>query len=284
MQLVNFSEYEVLELNNNKKIEKWNKYILERPETSAIWYNNKSSPYQIDAVYNRSKTGGGEWIVKNPKLNKPWQIKYKDLTFNLKLMGFKHTGLFPEQAYNWDYLRDLIKKENYQLKVLNLFAYTGGATLAALAEGAEVVHVDSSKGMVDWAKENVNASNLQDKKVHFIVEDVLKFVKRELRRGNKYDIIIMDPPTFGRGAKNELWNIEKNLFELLTVCAKLLSNKPLMLLINSYSNGIDIITLENLLKETIKLDGTITSDSLGFKVQNSSLLMPCGIFCRWESK
>ena len=284
MQIVKeIEDYKVIHLGNGKKIESWNGIILDRPETSAIW-NNDNYEGKIDAVYTRSNTGGGSWKIINNDLKNSWQINFKNLTFNLKLMGFKHTGLFPEQAYNWDYLINKIKNAKREIKVLNLFAYTGGATLACASVNASVVHVDSSRGMVDWAKENMKSSHLEDKNIRFIVDDVKKFVKREIRRNNKYDVIIMDPPTFGRGSKNEIWNIEKDLYSLVEDCTNLLSDNPLLFLINSYSNNVDKTMIENILKLTInkKNDGIIYSDELGFEVENTSLIMPCGIFARWE--
>ena len=284
MQIVKeIEDYKVIHLGNGKKIESWNGIILDRPETSAIW-NNDNYEGKIDAVYTRSNTGGGSWKIINNDLKNSWQINFKNLTFNLKLMGFKHTGLFPEQAYNWDYLINKIKNAKREIKVLNLFAYTGGATLACASVNASVVHVDSSRGMVDWAKENMKSSHLEDKNIRFIVDDVKKFVKREIRRNNKYDVIIMDPPTFGRGSKNEIWNIEKDLYSLVEDCTNLLSDNPLLFLINSYSNNVDKTMIENILKLTInkKNAGIIYSDELGFKVENTNLIMPCGIFARWE--
>lgn len=280
MQVVkDFKQYEVLYCGDGEKIEKWNDVILSRPETSAIWALPKDK-FKIAATYKRSNTGGGFWDQNIA----PWQIKYKNLTFNLKLMGFKHTGLFPEQSYNWDLLMDKIKNAGRKINVLNLFAYTGGATLACASMDADVVHVDASRGMVDWAKENVKSSNLMDKNIRFIVDDVKKFVKREIRRGHKYDIIIMDPPTFGRGNKKEVWNIEKDLFNLVKDCTELLSEDPLLFLINSYSNNVDKTMIENIMNLTInkKYKGNIYSDDLGFEVKNSPLIMPCGLFVRWE--
>ena len=242
--------------------------------------------YKVDAHYKRSNTGGGNWDIINKKMPSSWKIKYNDMTFNLKLMGFKHTGLFPEQAYNWDYLIKKIKSEKRELKVLNLFAYTGGATVACLSAGAKVVHVDSSRGMVDWAKENIMSTFNSSENVRLLVDDVKSFVKKEIRRNNKYDIIIMDPPTFGRGNKNQIWNIEKDLYNLVINCCEILSDNPVMFLINSYSNGITTTTLENILKLTVnkKFKGIVSSDELGFKVENSQLIMPCGIYARWERK
>ena len=283
MILINdFEEYKVLELGNGLKTENWNSIILRRPETSAIWDSELNK--KVDAYYTRSNTGGGLWNVVNKGIKDSWQIHYHELTFNLKLMGFKHTGLFPEQAYNWNYIQEKIKNVKRPVKVLNLFAYTGAASVAALSAGAHVVHVDSSRGMVDWAKENVKSSNLDDQRIRFIVDDVNKFVKREIRRGNKYDIILMDPPTFGRGSKKEIWNIDTDLHNLIKDCMELLSDEPLLFLINSYSNGVNTTVLENLLRITLqqKLQGEIYSDELGFKVENTNLVMPCGIFARWE--
>ena len=273
-----FNEYEILSMNDGYKIERWNNIILKRPDPEIIWPDNEIK--NIDAEYTRSNTGGGSWnIIAN--IPSSWQIHYKDLIFNLKLMGFKHTGLFPEQAYNWDLIRDVIKKQNRKVKVLNLFAYTGAASIAALKEHAEVVHVDSSKGMIDWAKENVKSNNLENENIRFLVDDVKKFVKREIRRGSKYDIIIMDPPSFGRGAKNEVWSIEKDLYELVNDTASLLSNDPLLFIINTYTTGLSMTVLENILYKTIKNSGNITSTELGIKAKNE-LILPCGITARWE--
>lgn len=287
MKTVNdFKEYQILDMANGMKLENWNKVVLLRPDPQIIWDKKEHEELwnSVDATYNRSNTGGGHWNVENPNLKDAWQITYRDLTFNLKLMGFKHTGLFPEQAYNWNYCREIIKNANRPVKVLNLFAYTGAASVACLKEGAEVVHVDASRGMIDWAKENVKSNHLEDKRIRFIVDDVIKFVKREIRRGNKYDIILMDPPSFGRGSKNEVWNIEKDLYELVNICAELLSDDPLLFLINSYSTGLSKTVLENILYLTVnnKVNGTITSDELGIKMKDSNLILPCGVFARWE--
>ena len=281
-----FKEYKLLNTSDGNKLELWNNYVLLRPDPEIIWHqeNNKN---KYDAYYERSSSGGGKWIVLNDKLNKPWQIKYKDYTFNLKLMSFKHTGLFPEQAYNWNYLEEKIKKSKRKdIKVLNLFAYTGAASVVALANGASVVHVDSSKGMIEWAKENVISSHLQDKPIRFLQDDCIKFVKREIRRGNKYDIIMMDPPSFGRGSSGEVWNIEKDLFELVKLCKELLSDNPIMFLINSYTTGLSKTTLENILNILLVKDlkGTVTSDELGIKEENSNIILPCGNFARWEKE
>ena len=287
MKLVtDFKDYEILAMKNGEKIERWGDYTLVRPDPQIIWNDSNYTNWQdYDARYNRSNTGGGKWEIKR-SMPSSWIINYEDLKFNLKLMGFKHTGLFPEQAYNWNLIRETIKKSNRQVKVLNLFAYTGGASIAALKEGAEVVHVDSSRGMIDWAKENVKANNLEDQKIRFLVDDVRKFVKREIRRGNKYDIIIMDPPSFGRGSKNEVWSLESDLAELIKDTSELLSNEPLLFIINSYTTGLSKTVLENLLHLYVssKCEGLISSDELGLPLKDSKLILPCGIYARWEKK
>lgn len=274
-----FNEYEILAMSNGYKYERWNNITLKRPDPEIIWPDNEN--IKVDARYTRSNTGGGMW-EKLSNIPDSWQIHYKDLVFNLKLMGFKHTGLFPEQAYNWDLIRKTIKNSNRKCKVLNLFAYTGAASIAALKEGAEVVHVDSSRGMIDWAKENVKSNHLENETIRFLVDDVKKFVKRELRRGNKYDIILMDPPSFGRGAKNEVWSIEKDLYNLVDDCTKLLSDKPLLFIINSYTTGLSNTVIENILHKTITKEGIITSTELGIKAKNN-LILPCGNTTRWEA-
>jgi len=287
MKTVNdFKDYQILDMSNGMKLENWNGITLLRPDPQIIWNEKqKENLWQkIDATYERSNTGGGTWKIYNSHLPNTWQVHYQDLTFNLKLMGFKHTGLFPEQAYNWNLIRQTIRQAKRKVKVLNLFAYTGAASIAALKEGAEVVHVDASRGMIDWAKENVRSNNLADKPIRFLVDDVVKFVKREIRRGNKYDIILMDPPSFGRGSKNEIWNIEKDLYGLVKMCSELLSDDPLLFIINSYSTGLSKTILENILELTValKYPGHISSDELGLPMQNSSLILPCGLYARWE--
>ena len=280
----NWKDYEILDMANGEKLERWGGYTLIRPDPQIIW-KNKSFPDKwknANATYKRSKTGGGAWNYKT-KLPASWQIKYGNLIFNIKPMGFKHTGLFPEQAVNWDWMMYKIKNARRPVKVLNLFAYTGGATVACLAAGASVCHVDSSKGMVAWAKENVISSNLQDKPVRYIVDDVIKFVQREIRRGNTYDAIIMDPPSYGRGTSGEVWQFEENIADLVELCTKILSNKPLFFLINSYTTGISPEVLSNILKINLnKYNGKITSGEIGLPMKSSNLLLPCGIFGRWE--
>lgn len=285
MKLIeDFKEYEILDMASGQKLERWGDYTLVRPDPQIIWSEHNTNLWSnAHAIYERSNTGGGKWTIKK-SLPSSWIINYQDLKFNLKLMGFKHTGLFPEQAYNWNIIRKTIKEANRHVKVLNLFAYTGAASISALSAGAEVVHVDSSRGMVDWAKENVKINNLEDKPIRFLVDDVRKFVKREIRRGNKYDIIIMDPPSFGRGSKNEVWSIESDLAELIKDTSELLSENPLLFIINSYTTGLSKTVLENLLYLNIKHEGLISSDELGLPMTNSNLILPCGIYARWERK
>jgi len=275
-----YQDFEIIDTSNGMKLERWGKVMLLRPDPQVMWDNGdleKKYP-NINSVYYRSNTGGGHWIDKT-KVPDSWIINYRDMKFNIKKMGFKHTGLFPEQAYNWNYIREKIKNAKRDVNVLNLFAYTGGATVAAMMEGAHVVHVDASRGMVDWAKENIKVNNLDETKIRYIVDDVIKFVKREIRRGHKYDAIIMDPPTFGRGANGETWDIEKDLFTLLKLCQELLSDNPLFLLVNSYS-GLSPILLENLLKITNIKNGLITCDEIGLPIRKNDLILPCGIYGR----
>lgn len=278
----NWKDYEILDMADGQKLERWGKTYLIRPDPQIIW-KKKSFPEkwkQADAIYHRSNSGGGYWEYKR-KLE-PWQVSYHELCFQIKPMNFKHTGLFPEQAVNWDWMMKKIKQENREVKILNLFAYTGGATVACLKAGASVCHVDSSKGMVAWAKENVMASQLQDKKIRYIVDDVIKFVQREIRRGNSYDGIIMDPPSYGRGANGEIWKFEDNLEDLIQLCTKVLSQNPIFFLINSYTTGISSHVLENLLKLYIPPKGKTTCGEIGLPMTNSNLILPCGIYARWE--
>ena len=286
MKTIKFDEYKILDTSNGMKLESWNGIKLLRPDPQIIWSDKDKTLWSnIDAKYTRSNKGGGEWNIYNKELPSRFQIHYEDLTFNLKLMGFKHTGLFPEQAYNWTMLRNKIKGKK-DIKVLNLFAYTGAASVACLSAGASVVHVDSSRGMVDWAKENVNSSNLSDKPIRFIVDDVVKFVEREIRRGNKYDIIIMDPPSYGRGSNKEVWDIETDLFNLVEKCSQILSDDPTLFLISSYTTGLSMTVLENILNLTVgkKYKGFVSSDELGIKEEYSNIILPCGIYARWEKE
>ena len=281
----NWKDYKIIDMADGQKLERWGKITLSRPDPQIIW-KDRLFPEEWEkayAIYRRSKKGGGKWEYKK-NLPKNWQIKYKELTFNIKPMGFKHTGLFPEQAVNWDWMREKIKNSKREIKVLNLFAYTGGATCACLAEGASVCHVDSSKGMVSWAKENVQSSGLADKKVRYIVDDVFKFVSREIRRKNTYDAIIMDPPSYGRGTNGEVWKFEDNIYELVKLCTNVLSNKPLFFLINSYTTGISSTVLADILNLTINNKGNVQSGEIGLPMENSKLILPCGIYARWEDK
>lgn len=281
----NWKDYEILDMANGEKLERWGDITLARPDPQIIW-QNPSFPEKwksAHARYQRSSTGGGAWKY-NKKVPESWKVHYKDLTFLIKPMGFKHTGLFPEQAVNWDWMIQKIQNAGRPIKVLNLFAYTGGASVACSYAGASVCHVDSSKGMVAWAKENIAASGLADRPVRYIVDDVVKFVNREIRRGNTYDAIIMDPPSYGRGANGEVWKFEENLPELVELCRKVLSDKPLFFLINSYTTGISSMVLENLLNLTIakKHKGKVSHGEIGLPMTNSSLILPCGIYGRWE--
>lgn len=278
-----WKDYEILDMANGEKLEKWKDVILVRPDPQIIW-KSKSFPERwknANARYIRSSTGGGNWDF-NKKVPGNWQVKYKELIFNIKPMGFKHTGLFPEQAVNWDWMINKIQHANRDIKVLNLFAYTGGATVACSYAGASVCHVDSSKGMVTWAKENITSSGLQNNPVRYIIDDVVKFVSREIRRGNKYDAIIMDPPSYGRGTNGEVWKFEENISDLVELCTKVLSDRPLFFLINSYTTGISSTVLENILRLNIKAKGKLSSGELGLPMKDSNLVLPCGIFSRWE--
>ena len=282
----NWKDYEILDMANGEKLERWGDVYLIRPDPQIIW-KKPSFPEKwknAHAKYQRSSTGGGAWNYKK-KIPESWEIHYKDLTFLVKPMGFKHTGLFPEQAVNWDWMIQKIQKTGRPIKVLNLFAYTGGASVACSYAGASVCHVDSSKGMVTWAKENMAASGLQNRPIRYIVDDVVKFVNREIRRGNTYDAIIMDPPSYGRGTNGEVWKFEENLPALIELCSNVLSDKPLFFLINSYTTGISSMVLENLLNLTIskKYKGQVSHGEIGLPMTNSSLMLPCGIYARWES-
>ncbi len=278
-----WKDYELLDMAKGQKLEKWGKYILIRPDPQIVW-DKKTNPKlweKADAKYIRSNTGGGHW-EKYSKIDENWSIKYKNLVFNLKPMGFKHTGLFPEQAVNWDYIISKISqrtKKNQEVKVLNLFAYTGGATVAALSAGASVCHVDSSQGMVNWAKENVSSSGLRERPVRFLVDDVVKFVNREIRRNNKYDMIIMDPPSYGRGKNGEVWSIEKDINNLLCLCSKILSDNPISVIINTYTGGLSGTIIENVAKLAFSENSPkkIFHNEIGLRQKNSEFVLPCGI-------
>ena len=280
----NFNDYELIDADNGERLERWGDKILIRPDPQIIWNegHNDERWKSAHAVYHRSNSGGGYWETLK-KVPDVWSIKYNDLTFRLKPMGFKHTGLFPEQAVNWSLAQRLIKEANREISVLNLFAYTGGATIACLNAGAKVTHVDASKGMVSWAKENANASGLSDKPVRWLVDDCMKFVKREIRRGNKYDAIIMDPPSYGRGPNGEVWKLEQQLSELLTDVGKILSDDPLFFFLNSYTGGLSPTILNYMVKSCIapKNEGTVFTEEIGIKVTKRNVILPCGNTTIW---
>ncbi len=279
-----WKDYEIIDASNGEKLERWNNIILLRPSPEIIWNKGDLSKIYkdtINAKYNRSNKGGGSW-ENFKRVPDRWIVSYKNLKFNLKQMGFKHTGLFPEQAVNWDYIIDKVSNAGRSVKVLNLFGYTGGATVAALYAGADVVHVDSSKGMNEWCKENVYLNKLEDKNIRYLTDDVLKFVKREIRRGNKYDGIVMDPPSYGKGANGEIWTFENNINELIELCSKLLSDDALFMLVNTYSAGYSGTIVENLLKLNIKNKGKFSTDEIGLNITNNNLILPCGVTTKWE--
>lgn len=280
----NWKDYKLIDCAGGEKIEKWNDIVLCRPDPQVIWQEKSDEKIwnSVDAHYHRSAAGGGSWEYFK-KLPEAWQIKYKNLTFNVKPMGFKHTGIFPEQAVNWDFIIDKIQNAKREIKVLNLFAYTGGATIAAAYAGASVVHVDAAKGMVLWAKDNAASSGLKDAPVRYIVDDVIKFVEREIRRGNKYDCIIMDPPTYGRGPNGEVWKFDDELWGLIQRCIKLLSDNPLFMIVNSYTSSVSSTVVASVLKLSVvkKFGGYVTNDEIGIPIQASGLVLPCGAATRW---
>lgn len=280
-----WKDYEVLDASDGERLERWGKYILVRPDPQVIWSTPHSNPMwkKQDARYIRSSTGGGHW--SDHHLPERWQIKYRDyLTFNVKPMNFKHTGLFPEQACNWDFAMDKIRKAGRPINVLNLFAYTGAASVACAKAGASVCHVDAAKGMVSWAKENAVSSGLADAPIRWIVDDCAKFVEREIRRGRRYDAIIMDPPSYGRGPGGEIWKLEQNLWPFVSLCAGVLSDDPLFVIINSYTTGLSASVLSYVTESifTKKFGGHSDSRELGLPVTDSGLVLPCGATCRWE--
>ena len=280
-----WKDYEVIDCSDGEKLERWGKYILLRPDPQVLWSTPKKNPNwnKLNGHYHRSNKGGGEWEFFN--LPKQWTINYRDLTFNLKPFSFKHTGLFPEQAANWDWFSKIIKESGRKdVKDLNLFAYTGGATCAVAKAGAAVTHVDASKGMVTWAKENAISSDLADAPIRWIVDDCVKFVEREIRRGNKYDAIIMDPPSYGRGPKGEIWKIEEKIHPFIQLCSKLLSDKPLFFLVNSYTTGLAPAVLTYMISTEVKAryGGHVISDEIGLPVSDTGLILPCGAAGRWQ--
>lgn len=283
-----WKDYEVLDTSAGEKLERWGRYILVRPDPQVIWDTPHLAPEwkKKNGHYHRSNKGGGQWEFFD--LPEQWSVHYRDLTFNLKPFSFKHTGLFPEQAVNWDWAGGLIhgakkKDPKREIRVLNLFAYTGGATVACASAGASVAHVDASKGMVTWAKENAHASGLADAKIRYLVDDCVKFVEREIRRGNHYDGIIMDPPSYGRGPKGEIWKIEEKIFPLIKLCTKLLSDDPLFFLINSYTTGLQPAVLSYMMNLEIasRFGGHVEADEIGLPVRGGKLVLPCGASGRW---
>ncbi|WP_027084861.1 class I SAM-dependent methyltransferase [Cohnella panacarvi] len=281
-----WQDYELLDTGNGEKLERWGNVILRRPDPQIIWplVSENDEWRKADGHYHRSNSGGGQWTFRKT-LPERWSISYGPLRFHIKPTNFKHTGLFPEQAVNWSWIMDTIRSADRPIRVLNLFAYTGGATVAAAAAGADVCHVDAAKGMVQWAKENAQLSGLQDAPIRYITDDVFKFVQREQRRERQYDAIIMDPPSYGRGPNGEMWKLEENLFPFLESCMSILSDRPLFVLINSYTTGISPTVLRNLLHLSIgrKFGGTIDCGEIGLPITRSSLTLPCGIYGRWES-
>ena len=279
----NWKDYEVLDTSSGEKLERWGDYILVRPDPQVIWNtpHGHAGWSHKNGHYHRSAKGGGEWEFFD--LPQEWTIHYRELTFHLKPFSFKHTGLFPEQAVNWDWFSRLIREAHRPVKVLNLFAYTGGATVSAAAAGASVTHVDASKGMVTWAKENAVSSGLGDAPIRWLVDDCVKFVEREIRRGNKYDGIIMDPPSYGRGPKGEIWKIEESIFPFIELCSKLLSDDALFLLINSYTTGLQPAVLSYMLNTVLtrRLGGQVEAEEIGLPVTESGLVLPCGASGRW---
>lgn len=281
-----WQDYQLIDCSYGEKLEIWGKEVLVRPDPQVIWKSEKEDTrwFTPNARYIRSKTGGGNWQVYS-SMPGVWQINYKDLTFNIKTMGFKHTGLFPEQAVNWDFTREVIRNSGKdEVKVLNLFAYTGGATVACLKEGASVVHVDASKGMTLWAKENAQSSGVADKNVRWIVDDCIKFVQREIRRGNKYDIIILDPPSYGRGPKGEIWHLEDSLYDFVELIKQVLSDDALMVLLNSYTTGLSASVMKYILDDVITKDkgGSVTADEIGLPVSATGGILPCGATAIWK--
>ena len=281
-----WKDYEVLDTSGGEKLERWGKYVLVRPDPQVIWNTPKDDPLwrKYDARYARSSTGGGKWA--NLRLPEHWQVKYRELTFNVKPMNFKHTGVFPEQAANWYFIMETIRGAGRPINALNLFAYTGGATLACAAAGASVCHVDAAKGMVAWAKENAKSSGLEDRPIRWIVDDCAKFVEREIRRGRRYDAIIMDPPSYGRGPSGEIWKLEENLWPFVQLVSQVLSDKPLFVIINSYTTGLAPSVVGYIMDSifTKRFGGHSECGELGLPVKDSGLVLPCGSTGRWTGK
>ncbi len=280
-----WKDYELLDCSEGERLERWGDIVLIRPDPQVIWKTDRKHPLwrKANARYHRSNSGGGKWETYT-RIPAEWNINYNNLTFHIKTMGFKHTGLFPEQAVNWDYMTDLIKKAGRPVKVLNLFAYTGGATIACLKAGASVTHVDASKGMVQWARENAELSGVSDKPVRWLVDDCIKFVQREIRRGNKYDIIIMDPPSYGRGPGGEVWKLEDEVYNFVSLCSEIVSDDALAMFINSYTTGLAPSVMQYILGSIMvpKFGGSVSSDEIGIPVTSSKMVLPCGATAIWE--
>ena len=280
----NWKDYELLDTSDGERLERWGSHILIRPDPQAIWRTPREHPdwNRAEGRYSRSRTGGGAWDKGG--LPSEWEIDYRDLRFRVKPMNFKHTGLFPEQAVNWDRMRSLIGSAGREISVLNLFAYTGGATLACLAAGASVCHVDAAKGMVAWAKENAALSGLSGGKVRWIVDDCAKFVEREIRRGRRYDAIIMDPPSYGRGPGGEIWKLENSIYGLVEACLDVLSDDPLFFLLNSYTTGLSPSVMAYILKDVLcgRFAGSVTADEIGLPVEATGSVLPCGSTAIWQ--
>ena len=282
---MSWKDYELIDCSEGERLERWGDIVLIRPDPQVIWKTKKTHPLwrKANARYHRSNSGGGQWETYT-KIPAEWNIDYNNITFHIKTMGFKHTGLFPEQAVNWDYMTDIIKNAGRPVKVLNLFAYTGGATIACLKAGASVTHVDASKGMVQWARENAALSNVSDKPVRWLVDDCIKFVQREIRRGNKYDIIIMDPPSYGRGPGGEIWKLEDEVYNFVSLCSEIVADDALAMFINSYTTGLAPSVMQYILGSIMvpKFGGNVSSDEIGIPVTSSKMVLPCGATAIWQ--
>ena len=280
-----WKDYELIDASSGERLERWGDIILIRPDPQIIWTTERKNPLwrQAHARYHRSNKGGGHWEAYK-RVPDRWTVGYNGLTFNIKPMGFKHTGVFPEQAVNWDFAAGKIKSENRQLKILNLFGYTGCATLSCMSAGASVCHVDASKGMVQWAKENAQSSGIADRPVRWLVDDCVKFVQREIRRGSRYDGIIMDPPSYGRGPGGEVWKLEEQLYSLVSLCRQVLSDDPVFFILNSYTTGLSPAVMEYLLGVLLQKDfgGRVSGDEIGLTVTDTGLVLPCGSTAVWE--
>ena len=287
MRFTKWNDYELIDASSGERLERWGDIILIRPDPQIIWNTPKTDKRwkEPNAIYHRSSSGGGKWDIKKQVPN-VWNISYKNLTFNIKMMNFKHTGVFPEQAINWDFFEDIISNSATETNVLNLFAYTGGATLACAKAGAKVCHVDAAKGMVSWARENAKISNLENKPIRWIIDDCEKFITREIKRGHKYDGIIMDPPSYGRGPKGEIWKLEDNLYDFVVLCEKALSENPKFFVINSYSTGLSPAVMNCILNQTIakKHGGYVFSDEIGLPVTSSDIIIPAGATAVWSKE